>query len=293
MTTKKKHSIFKFIGYITLVLLLFSCTTIPIREKDAFDAKRTVTVDDLRREGVSLQEITFSSDDTVQLKAWYLSHEDARGTVLYLGGNGFLLAISEDILSAIYSQGMNVFAFDYRGYGRSSGKPSVQGLKNDVHAAYVYLTGHLHVSPDRLVIHGHSLGTVFALWLANQVDAAGVVLESPITDARDLTNRLVPTFLKPFVRFDIEETLLQDSNLEQITRLQKPLLIVTGMDDPITPKDMAETLYQRATVKDKNLIIIDKGGHNDLPRSGIYRQALSEFYMSLQELKISAKDGVN
>jgi len=293
MVNKKKNSIFKFIGFSTLIVLLFSCTTIPIRERDAFDAKRTVTADDLRRKGMALQEITFSSDDTVQLKAWYLSREDARGTVLYLGGNGFLLAISEEIFSAFHAQGMNVFAFDYRGYGRSSGKPSVQGLKNDVRAAYAYLAGKLHVSPDRLVIHGHSLGTVFALWLANQNHAAGVVLESPITDAKDLTNRLVPTLLKPFVRFEIDEALLQDSNLEQITRLQKPLLIVTGVDDPITPKVMAEMLYERATVKDKNLIIIDKGGHNDLPPNKTYRQALSEFYTSLPGLKISETDGGN
>ena len=289
----KKNYISKLIAFSTLILLLFSCTTIPIRERDAFDAKRTVTADDLRRRGMALQEITFSSDDTVQLKAWYLSREDARGTVLYLGGNGFLLAISEEILSAIHAQGMNVFAFDYRGYGRSSGKPSVQGLKKDVRAAYAYLTGQLGVSPDRLVIHGHSLGTVFTLWLANQNQAAGVVLESPFTDAKDLTNRLVPTLLKPFVRFDIDEALLEDSNLEQITRLQKPLLIVTGADDPITPKVMAEMLYQRATVKDKNLVIIDKGGHNDLPVIETYRHALSDFYKSLSGLKISGLDGKN
>ena len=273
------NTVLNRIAVISLVALcVVSCTKIKIEESDAFDAKKTVTVDYFREKGIALEEVSFCSDETATLNAWYFTQDRARGTVIYFGGTGFLLAISGDIIMSIFEQGMNVFAFDYRGYGESTGKPSVQGLKRDVKAAYDYLSNRQEVNPDKLILHGHSMGTIFAVWLANNNDAAGVVLESPITDAKDLTQGFVPNLLRPFISFDIDEALLELSNLREIGRLQKPVLIITGSDDKITPMAMAEKLYKKAKISEKKLYIIDGGGHNDLPLRKEYKKELFAFF---------------
>ena len=273
---------FLFGQYLLLLLFLgltlFSCTTIKIHEKDAFDSKRTITASDFAQEGIQIEEVYFLSDDTTKIRAWHLQHEEPKGTVLYLGGNGFLLAISRDILTSIYNQDMNVFAFDYRGYGQSAGRPSISGLKRDSQSAYDYLKNKVSVQQQNLIIHGHSMGSFFALWLANNNPAAAVVLESPITNVEDLTDHWVPWMVKPFISFEIDPQLANENNLTEIKKLQKPVLIISGEKDNITPKGMAETLYEESTSSVKELVLIVDGGHNDLPLNMDYQSELKTFY---------------
>jgi hypothetical protein len=224
--------------------------------------------------------VSFSSDTAVTLKGWFLQHPDARGTVLYFGGNGYLLAISYDMLMANYRHGMNVFSFDYRGYGQSSGEPSIDGLKRDAVAAYDLVTQELGIPSDRLILHGHSLGSFLALYISTQREVKAVVLESPVSDVKDWTNKMVPFLLKPFVRFEIDEALTKESNLEMIRNLNKPLLIVTGKQDKITPVEMSKTIFESAVIDRKKLVIVEDGGHNDLPGKPAYLNALAAFYES-------------
>jgi len=265
---------------ISISIILLSCTTIRIEERDAFDAKRSVTADLLRKKDIPVQEITFSAEDDILLKGWFLEHPDAKGTVLYFGGNGYLLAISHDMLMANYRHKMNVFSFDYRGYGQSGGEPSIAGLKTDALAAYEFVTEELGVSSARLILHGHSLGSFLALFVSTQKDVRAVVLESPVSDVSDWTDQMVPLLLKPFVRFEIDENLKRENNLERVRQLDKPLLIVTGGNDKITPVKMSRNIFESAKSGQKKLVIIENGGHNDLPRKTAYLNALASFYES-------------
>lgn len=272
----------KTIHNLLFVLLVFlgfiGCTTIRIEEGDAFDAKRSVTLELLESRKIPVEEIWFRTGDDVELRGWFLKHPEARGTVLYYGGNGYLLAISYKMLMANYNQKMNVFSFDYRGYGRSEGEPSIDGLKKDALAAYELVTGHLDIAPHDIILHGHSLGSFLALFISNEKGARAIVLESPVTDVRDWTDRLVPFLLKPFVRFEIDDELKGESNLEQIRNVKLPLLIVTGEEDKITPVGMSEDLMKSAVSTQKKLVIIRNGGHNDLPENKEYLDALADFY---------------
>lgn len=276
-----KTDYLKILSFVLFTSFFFSCTTIKIQEKDAFDAKKTVSAVDFKQKGIDIEELYISSDDTTKIRAWYLKQENSKGTVLYFGGNGFLLAIAGDIIGCIFEQGMDVFAFDYRGYGKSSGNPTIQGLKLDAQAVYDYLVKKRNVNPEQLIVHGHSMGTFFSLFTVNNNESKGLVLESPITDAEDLTNRLVPSLVKPFVLFEIDDALRQESNLKQIEKLQIPVLIITGANDNITPKEMAEVLFEKAETQDKKLYIIEKGGHNDLPLKIEYKKELARFYSKI------------
>jgi hypothetical protein len=253
-----------------------------LTEKDAFDVKRTISPGSFEKTPYSLEELRFKTGDGLTLNGWFIEHDESSPTVLYLGGNGFVMATSYNIIMSIISQQANLFVFDYRGYGENPGTPTIEGLKQDGLAAYDYVVTSKQIDPGKLVIHGHSLGTFFASFIATERESAGLVLESPITDAKDWTGRLVPWFLKPFVRFDIDPVLLADSNTDRLSRFEKPLLIFACENDQVTPPGMAEKIFENAKSTDKQLVIIENGGHNDLPQSERYMDTLNRFYQTLR-----------
>ena len=279
-----KASILIFLSFLTL--LLPGCTQIEINESDIFDIKRSISPDYFSSAPYDLEEVTFQTVDGLAIEGWYIRQPDADGTILYCGGNGFVISASHGIITSILEQGVDLLVFNYRGYGTNSGSPSVDGVMADGSAAYDFLIQERGVDPAKLIIHGHSLGSVLASSLVNRtlpyvsgsVTAAGVVLESPLTDAKDLTGQLLPWFLKPFVKLEIDSALLEYSNLEEVKQYDLPLLIITGSEDIVTPQGMAEKLYEHARSTRKSLEIISGGGHNDLPQRQEYRNALSEFY---------------
>ena len=273
----------KLVYLLAAVGLFFSCTTIELTEQDAFDVKRTIDAQWFQDRDYGFETVTFTSGDSLELNGWFIRHPQARGTVLYCGGNGFVRVTSHHIIRSIIERRVNLLVFDYRGYGKNPGEPSVRGLQLDALGAYEFLTAERNIAPESLVIHGHSLGSYIAAFLADSKPATGLVLESPITDAKDWTGRLVPWFLKPFVKFDIEPVLLENSNTARLAELQLPLLIIAGDDDPVTPASMAETLYDVAASDPKELVIIENGGHNDLPTRQVYFEALDQFYSTVFE----------
>ncbi len=264
---------------VTSVMLLASCTTITISEKDAFDVKRTIDDELIRATGSVVESVQIETDDNLLLDGWWITQENAIGVVLYFGGNGFVRVASQHIIDAFLQHPVNLLVFDYRGYGQNEGKPTVDGLKIDGTSAYQFLMRQ-GVSPEKVVIHGHSMGSFVATHVA-QSPNAGLVLECPITDVKDMTDQLVPWFVKPLIKFDIDTVLLRNSNLERIENYTRPLLIIAGETDKITPPAMAETLYEQSISSDKSLLIIPDGGHNDLPNTTVYADSLASFYRSV------------
>lgn len=266
-----------------LSLLISSCTTIKLTEKEAFDVKRTIGPDYFKSHGFEFEAVQIQTADGLSLSGWFIKNPAATGTVVYFGGNGFVMVTSFHIIKAIIDQNVNLLVFDYRGYGQNDGTPSVAGLKVDGLAAYDFLVRKKQIIPEKLIIHGHSLGSFIASFVASERAAAGLVLECPVTDAKDWTGRLVPWFLKPLVKFEIDPALLENSNVKRLANIETPLLILTGDNDQITPPGMAEKLFQVAKSSDKALKIIPDGGHNDLPQRDEYKTALAKFYEKIFE----------
>lgn len=279
---------------VVLALLGLSCSTVPIQEQGVFMPKPSVTPASFEREGVTLEDIYFisvdsattdnSTPDSVRLNAWYLSQPDAQGTVIFFGGNGFYLVQSLGYIEALTGHPVNVFMWDYRGYGNSEGQPSVAALKQDALAAYDHLIDTYDANPDRLIAHGHSLGTFMAMYLEEQRDVAGVVLENPATNVEEWVDHLAPWFLRLFINFEVDESLRGESNLERVQSMTEPLLIIGGAEDFITAPEMARTLYEEAGTQQKDLVIIEGGGHNELYEANAYQTA----YEALLDAAFSA-----
>ncbi|MGM0376198.1 MAG: alpha/beta hydrolase [Bacteroidota bacterium] len=268
-----------------LLVFMFSCTTINIKESDVFDVKRTIHTESFDGMPYHLEETRIKTSDSIELESWFIDNPKANKTVLYFGGNGFVMATSYHIITSILEQNVNLLVFNYRGYGRNKGVPGIEGMKNDALAAYDYLVNNKDMDADSIILHGHSMGTFLATYTASQRKSKALVLESPITDLNDWTETAVPWFLRLFLKFEAESALLKNSNLREIKKMDIPLLLISGKDDNITPPQLAEKLYHASASQKKHLLIIEEGGHNDLPEMEIYGQALNRFYNNPKKLK--------
>ena len=249
-----------------LPVLLSSCISYHITEKDLFNSNKVSKLN----EGLLLKEIYFETSDSVKLCGWFIKNDKAKGTFLYFGGNGFYLwnRLTPDVINTLTSFNMNLFLIDYRGFGRSEGTPTIQGLYNDGEAAYKYLCSRNDVDPTKIIVYGHSYGTFVALHVCNMHNVAGAVLQSPISNAQDMSDAVLkyyaPWYLRWLVSLSADSTVMNLDNLKQVHTIKQPILIFTGSNDKLTPPAMGQEVYDAALSTDKTLEIIPNGEHNDL-----------------------------
>lgn len=268
--------VFRGIVVPAALVALVGCIPVPVNEQTLFMPKDSVTPATFSMPGVSLQEVFFSAADGTRLNGWLLRREEAVATVLFFGGNGFYLVQSGGYLEAILRHPVNAFVWDYRGYGRSEGRPSVEAIKGDALAAYEYVRSRLPDGDATILAHGHSIGTFPATYLATQRELAGLVLEAPATDVDGWRKAVVPWFFRLFLRFDVDDGLTRESNLERIREVRVPTVIVAGSEDFVTPAKMATALYEASPAQEKRLIVVEGGDHNGLYTNDDYVRAYAD-----------------
>jgi fermentation-respiration switch protein FrsA (DUF1100 family) len=224
-------------------------------------------------EGLGARDVWLRASDDVQLHAWWLEVPGSRVATLYLHGNGGNLAYRPGHLRAMVRAGTSVLIVDYRGYGRSSGRPTEHGLYRDADAAYDYLIGQGY-RPGQIVLHGESLGSAVAVDVGVRHPCAGVILECPFPSIAYMAGRLVPWLGPLFVRgFDTRR---------KIAQLHAPILIIHGDDDRRVPHAVGLELFEAAhepksfwTVEAaRHLTIVEVGGARYVAR-------LQAFYESI------------
>ena len=217
-----------------------------------------------QRHGVSAEDHWFVSGDGVRLHGWWIDHPKARGTVLYCHGNSGSLGSQVPALRQFRRLRCSVFAFDYRGYGRSEGEPHESGLYRDVRAAYRYLVDELGKDPKEILILGHSLGGAVAIDAATELEIAGLIVQSSFTQMRDMARREYPGWPVHWIAKN------QFRSVNKVGRIGKPVLFVHGRLDERIPLAQGRELFEAAR-QPKEWLEIPSGGHNDLPRQGRLR----------------------
>lgn len=265
----------KIVPAIGFLFLLAACTTIEISEQDAFDNHETITPETFSYSQYSMKERTIQTEDGEEINSWFLEHQDAEATVVYFGGNGHLMVKSTPLINAYSGIPVNLVLFDYRGYGQSTGTPTVSGIQKDAEA--VFKSAKEQFGGGRLFLHGQSMGSFLSAYIAERESVDGYILENPITDVERWTRTMIPWLLRPFIRFDIDDDIARQSNLETVASVDHPLLIFGGTEDSITSFKMAETLHEASISKQKELVIIEGGSHNDLPTYSRYFDGLIDF----------------
>jgi hypothetical protein len=209
--------------------------------------------------GVQFEKVTLPIGSG-QLAGWWVPSQDPHAaTLLYSHGNAGNVAANVQEVVRFQKAGLNVFIYDYRGYGESTGGPPREKLTyEDAERAWTYLVAERRIAPATIVIYGHSLGGVVAIDLASKhADAGALITESTLTSIADLadgmrTARLLPVRLILTERFDA---------LSRIRAVHVPTLILQGQEDT-NHLAMGERLYDAAN-DPKQRAVIPGGGHND------------------------------
>jgi len=170
--------------------------------------------------------------------------------------------------------GFDALVFDYRGYGASSGRASERHLYEDAQLTYRYLVNE-GISPDHLLIVGHSLGTAVATELASRQASAGLALAAPFASLPDAMRMRVPWFPVGLLWWTRERF---DSK-SRIADVSAPTLFVVASADLIVPEASARALYESARGQ-KSWVEVP-GGHNDVFGSGEFHAALEQFRLLL------------
>lgn len=195
--------------------------------------------------------ITLTDAQGTRIAAAYLGNPASRYTILYSHGNGEDLGDILPWLRVLHERGFSVISYDYPGYGLSGGTPSEAGAVAAAEAAFTYLTKELNVPPERIVLHGYSVGGGPAAELAARHEVGGLVLESTFTTAFRTVTRIA---LLPFDRF---------RTIDRMPRIKAPVMLIHGRRDKIIPFWHGERLFEAARGAKVKLWVED-GGHWDL-----------------------------
>jgi len=212
--------------------------------------------------GLAISDVRIPTSDGQVLQAWYEPPQPGKPVFLYLHGKGGSLEFGKWRYIRMHKEGVGYLAPAYRGYSGSTGTPTEKGLFIDGLAAYDWLRAKGFADRD-IVLHGHSLGTGVATYVATQRPARALILEAPFTSAADVAQDRYPYVPAALLLHD------KYANDRRIRDVRMPVLIVHGTADATIPFAEGRKLYDLANAP-KVFVTMPGSGHNTLVRDGLY-----------------------
>ena len=232
------------------------------------------------------KDILIPVEDDIAIGARFHVTEKTGGNLLFFHGNGEIVA-DYDELGGVYNQsGINFLAVDYRGYGRSGGKPSVTAMMQDCHVIFQFVQKWLQQNnfTGPLIVMGRSLGSASVLELAaaykDLID--GLIVESGFAYAAPLLSLLGIDIAA--LGFKEEEGF---RNVDKIRNFDKPTLIIHAEFDHIIPYSDGHALYKACPSGNKNLLRIAGANHND-----IFMRGFQEYLAAVKDIVETAKKNI-
>ncbi len=207
--------------------------------------------------GVPFEDVRFQAADGVRLHGWYVEPPGPdRPVLLWAHGNAGNLSHRAHNIALIHKElRAGVFLFDYRGFGRSEGKPWESGLYDDARGAYAWLRQ--RVPPERVFVFGRSLGAAVAVRIVAEGAAArGLILESPFETLLAIGKEIFP-FLP--VSWLVSQ---KYDNAAYLPLVRVPVFILHGDADELIPLAHGRRLFELAHPP-KRFHVIARSGHND------------------------------
>jgi hypothetical protein len=223
--------------------------------------------------GLAFEDVTLETSDGVRVHGWFVPGESDR-VLLFFHGNAGNISHRLYSIREWHDLGLSVFIIDYRGYGRSEGNPTEQGLYRDGAAAWQYLAGERRIAPENIIVFGRSLGGSVAAWLAARQAPAALIVESSFTSVPDIGQEAYPWLpVRWLSRF-------KHATRDHVRQVTSPVLVVHSRDDEIIPFHHGEAIFAAAS-EPKTFLEI-RGGHNDAHAvsAALYRDSLRDFLRS-------------
>jgi uncharacterized protein len=240
-------------GYLAIAMIFAA------RQDALFFKPKRDLASDPAEVGLAYDDVVLAAAGGPTFHGWWLpAPAEPRGpgagfTLLFLHGANTNLGDRVDALAFWHELGFAILAIDYRGYGRSEGRPSELGLYADTHAAWNWLTGERGLEPDRIVVAAESMGVSLATELGQTARPAAMVLEAGFTRAADVAQRRYPWLpVKQMIR-------LQLASEDHIGRVWCPKLLVHSVSDRTVPITLGRRLERRAAPPARMLTV--RGAH--------------------------------
>ncbi len=261
----------RFLKFAILSLIVLLTMLYFFQEKLIFHSTQ-IPQDHVYQFETEFDELLLTAADGAMLNGLHFKQADPKGVILYCHGNAGELddwGTWAQELSERYHY--DVVIWDYRGYGKSTGKRRQNLMLNDGYLFYDYCK--TYFSEDEITVFGRSLGGFFATHIAKRSKPSKLILESTPTSLLNIAKREYP-FLpsKQLLRFKFQN----EGNMADI---KMPTYIIHGTDDQLVPFDHGQGLFALSSAKIKKLFVIDGGGHNNLQNfKDLYFGALGELF---------------
>ncbi len=228
--------------------------------------------------GMEYETVHLSSGEHTLTNWWIPASDQAEKTILFFHGNATNISEMVDFVDLFRSLDLNVFLLDYRGYGKSEGRPTEAGTDADADAAWRYLVSDKGIAPEEIVVYGHSLGGGVAAGLASQRQIGGLILDGTFTSVPD-----VGAEIYPYLPVKLMARIFYPTK-ERIAKLHLPILIIHSKDDEVIPFSHGEKLF--AAANEPKMFHQAQGSHHAGFTSGglISREVLKEFLAGLETL---------
>jgi len=224
--------------------------------------------------GFEFEDAWFTAPDGARLNGWFLDHEKPAAVILLAHGNAGNVTTNADLLRMLHDRHhASVLIFDYRGYGKSEGKPDERGILDDARAARSWLARRANIEEHDIVLMGESLGGGVMVDLAAEEGARGLILLSTFTSLPDVASRRFPL---------LPARALMHNHLDSVAKIGKyhgPLLQAHGEKDHTVSIALGKRLFDAAN-EPKQFIVNSGADHND-PLPETYWKALDAFLASL------------
>ncbi|EFF0767962.1 alpha/beta hydrolase [Escherichia fergusonii] len=231
----------------------------------------------------SAESVEFTAKDGTRLHGWFIPSatgpaENAIATVIHAHGNAGNMSAHWPLVSWLPERNFNVFMFDYRGFGKSKGRPSQAGLLDDTQSAINVVRHRSDVNPQRLVLFGQSIGganMVSALGNGDREGIRAVILDSTFASYSSIANQMIPGS-----GFFMDDSYNAERFIAEVSPI--PVLIIHGKADRVIPWEQGERLYV-LTREPKQKINLPDGEHIDAfseRHGGVYRDQMVNFILN-------------
>jgi len=252
---------------LCLLLFLFQRFLIYFPDKTVFFTPNHIYL--------NYEDIYYQTSDNLSINGWLIPADSSKYVVLFCHGNAGNISHRLESIQIFNRLSLDVFIFDYRGFGKSDGTADEEGTYLDAQGAWEYLVAKKGYDPAQIIIFGRSLGSGIASWLAREKQPGGMILESSFTSLPDLGAKIYPFFpVRLLSRYDYP-------TIENLKDINCPKLFIHSKGDEIIPFTLGMENFQGAS-EPKTFLEI-QGSHNDgfMVSGEKYMEGIDSFLIGL------------